>query len=55
LFGLGGGGQGLRKNLLQFYWDVAHRAWLVLRKVGKARILNWNGKANHHWGLSMHD
>jgi hypothetical protein len=52
---LGGGGQRLKEFFLQFYSDVACKAWLVLKKVGKVGILNLRKKANHHWGSLAHD
>jgi len=42
---LGGGGQGLREFFLEFYNDVARRAWLVLKNAGRARILNLCGRS----------
>jgi hypothetical protein len=37
---LGGGGQGFKESFSKFYSDMARRAWLVLKNVCKAGILN---------------
>jgi hypothetical protein len=42
---LGGGGQGLREIFWKFYSDMARKAWLVLKNVGKVGILNLRGRS----------
>jgi len=37
---LGSGGRGLREIYGKFYSDVARRAWMFLKNVGRVRILN---------------
>jgi hypothetical protein len=39
-FSLGGGGQGLREVFWKFYSDLSHRAWPILKNVGRVGILN---------------